>query len=291
MEIRELETFLKVYELANFTKAAEKLNYTQSNVSSQISKLETEFGSPLFNRIGHKISLTHKGFELLSYAQKIVSLSKTAQKNLSNSTKSKIKIAASESLCTYKLPAFIKSYQHDFPNTELYVDLFETDQYATYFSSTDTDFAYVLDSGNPISSNENNKIKILKQEKITVGLFTTNSYLETSKINPTSLKQLSNQKLILTKPDCCYRKQFEKLMSTIPFNLVLETSSLQVIKEMTLSNLGICLLPFMAVETELKNSLLVALPIKLDIHVFSQVITHKDKWLSPEVQNFIERMK
>lgn len=75
MEIRNLNTFLKVAALRNFTQASRELGYSQSNVSTQIQQLEREVGVPLFNRIGRSVSLTQYGEELLPYAQQIVSTS------------------------------------------------------------------------------------------------------------------------------------------------------------------------------------------------------------------------
>ncbi|WP_366926041.1 LysR family transcriptional regulator, partial [uncultured Megasphaera sp.] len=55
MEIRNLNTFLRVASLQNFTRAARELGYSQSNVSAQIKQLETELAHPLFDRIGKNI--------------------------------------------------------------------------------------------------------------------------------------------------------------------------------------------------------------------------------------------
>ena len=44
MDIKNIETFLRVAELENFTKAAEELSYAQSTVTTQIQQLERELG-------------------------------------------------------------------------------------------------------------------------------------------------------------------------------------------------------------------------------------------------------
>ena len=56
MNIRSLQTFIRVVELKSFTKAACELNYVQSTVTMQIQQLEKELGYPLFDRIGKKSS-------------------------------------------------------------------------------------------------------------------------------------------------------------------------------------------------------------------------------------------
>ena len=45
MDIRNINTFLRVAELKSFTKAADELNYVQSTVTMQIQQLEKELGA------------------------------------------------------------------------------------------------------------------------------------------------------------------------------------------------------------------------------------------------------
>ena len=52
MELRNINTFLHIAELHSFSSAARELGYSQSAVSAQISQLETELGTPLFDRVG-----------------------------------------------------------------------------------------------------------------------------------------------------------------------------------------------------------------------------------------------
>ena len=44
MDLKNVETFVKVAELQSFTKAAEELSYVQSTVTMQIKQLEKELG-------------------------------------------------------------------------------------------------------------------------------------------------------------------------------------------------------------------------------------------------------
>lgn len=130
MEIRNLNTFLKVAALKNITQASKELGYSQSNVSTQIQQLEQEVGAPLFDRMGRGVMLTQYGEELLPYAHKIVS---TAQQ-MENFLKSEdalggvVKVGIVESLYDL-LPAeiFIR-YHERFPRVkmELTVDATET---------------------------------------------------------------------------------------------------------------------------------------------------------------------
>ena len=70
MEFRLLEYFMTVCETLHFTKAAEKLNISQPTLSHQIKLLENQVGTPLFERVGKKVYVTHAGKCLLEHAEK-----------------------------------------------------------------------------------------------------------------------------------------------------------------------------------------------------------------------------
>jgi LysR family nitrogen assimilation transcriptional regulator len=61
MDLRLLQTFIRIAELGSFGRAAEVLNQTQPTVSRQIAALEQEVGSRLFLRHRHGVSLTQAG--------------------------------------------------------------------------------------------------------------------------------------------------------------------------------------------------------------------------------------
>ena len=72
MEINTLKAFLAVAEMKSFSAASEKLYITQPAVSKRIAALEGELGSPLFDRIGRRISLTETGRQLLPRARALL---------------------------------------------------------------------------------------------------------------------------------------------------------------------------------------------------------------------------
>ena len=75
MELRNLNTFLRITQLGSFTKAAKELGYATSTITAQIQQLEEEIGTPLFERMGRKNVLTPAGQELIPYAQQMAQLS------------------------------------------------------------------------------------------------------------------------------------------------------------------------------------------------------------------------
>jgi DNA-binding transcriptional LysR family regulator len=72
MDTALLEVFLEVARLASFTAAARTLGYTQSAVSRQISTLETELGTALFDRLPRGVRLTETGTAFVPHATAIM---------------------------------------------------------------------------------------------------------------------------------------------------------------------------------------------------------------------------
>ncbi len=74
MEIHQLRYFSKVADLGSFTRAAEACFVAQPSLSQQIIKLETELGSPLFERLSRRVILTEAGQRLRPIAEQILRL-------------------------------------------------------------------------------------------------------------------------------------------------------------------------------------------------------------------------
>lgn len=74
MNIYNLRYFVTLARIRQYTKAAEELCITQPSLSHAISQMEKELGVKLFEKNGHKITLTQFGEEFLSYAEKTINV-------------------------------------------------------------------------------------------------------------------------------------------------------------------------------------------------------------------------
>ena len=61
MELRQLRYFLEIANQGSFSRAAESLSIAQPALTTQIQKLESEFGARLFHRTARGIALTEVG--------------------------------------------------------------------------------------------------------------------------------------------------------------------------------------------------------------------------------------
>lgn len=69
MELRHLRYFVAAAEEEHFGRAAERLHVTRPAVSKLIADLESELGTPLFERLAHGVKLTEAGQALLPMLQ------------------------------------------------------------------------------------------------------------------------------------------------------------------------------------------------------------------------------
>jgi DNA-binding transcriptional LysR family regulator len=74
IDISLLRTFVSVSETKRMTAAARIVHRTQSAVSQQIKRLETQFGSALFDRKAGAVHLTRDGEKLLIRARQLIAL-------------------------------------------------------------------------------------------------------------------------------------------------------------------------------------------------------------------------
>ncbi|MBY2475334.1 LysR family transcriptional regulator [Clostridioides difficile] len=288
MELKHLNTFLTLSKIKNFTRTAEYLNYAQSNITAHIQQLEKELDVHLFERIGKSVELTREGEKLVPYAEKMLLLSSDIKKMYKEKDNyGRIVIGASESICIFKLPEIIKVYKEKYPDVDLFIKTLDSSDFVPLLADNTIDIAFILD----LPINNKSTISVLKNEEPICVLSVPESDLALKE--KVYIQDFQNVPFILTGKSCCYRSLFEKELSesSIVPKIVLETGSIQVIKQTVLSGLGLCLLPELAVEKELKKHELVKIPYTTNYNVFSQLIYHKDKWLSKNLCDFISIVK
>lgn len=289
MDNKQLKTFLTIARLQSFTLTAQSLNYAQSTVTTQIKLLEKELGVRLFERLGHCITLTPEGKKLLPFAEQILKLSNDAKGAMNNSDLigGTLSIGAVESLCVMWLPKILKEYRKRYPNVEISLKFGNSTDFFRFLKENTIDVAFFLEK------------KIREEDFITEIEFPEPLVLLSLPEHPLAEKEsvfpedLAGEPLILTEIGCSYRALFENILAQygIKPHSIIETGNVQSIKQLAMSGLGITLLPLVAVEEECLQQRLIKLNWKgPSFDMLTQVIYHKDKWISAPLKAFIELM-
>jgi DNA-binding transcriptional LysR family regulator len=122
MDIKQLKSFVTAAQLRSVSKAAAHLGVGQPTISTHISKLEKEIGTPLFIRIQRPIQLTAAGSKLAELAGPLVqefdyllTETQTSQKAVP------ITIASVYDLISHYLDKVVAKYRTLYPRTQLHI--------------------------------------------------------------------------------------------------------------------------------------------------------------------------
>lgn len=290
MELRNLTTFLEIVNLKSYSKAAEELGYAQSTITTQIQLLEQELGVKLFEKIGRKMQLTYKGEILFKYAENIINLANEAKEAISDDDipNGILRIGTVESLCTMTLPELLKNYHMKYPNVEIIIKVGVCSDLQSMLKNNLIDLAFILNS--PI--NDPDLVLCISYSEPIALLASPLNKLSFKK--EVFLEDIKDESLIVTEKGCCYRNIFEMMFkkSGLKPHISLEVGNIEAIKRFAISNLGITLLPIMTVEKELKNNQLTILNLnKCKFNMMSQILYHKNKWITPAMKAFISEAK
>lgn len=287
MEIRQLNSFIKIVELQSFSKAAEALGYTQAAVTIQIRQLEQEFNTRLFDRVGRHVELTPPGQEFLRYANEILRKVDDVHTALGNPTaqERKLRIGTLESLLSFKFPAIIKYFYENHKEVSLEIKTGSPKELTDMMEHNQIDLAYFLDR--PLY--DHSWVKTLEEAESIVFVAAPTTELAGQKAVP--MTKLLEQTFFLTEKDSNYRYALEqwlasRKMSIRPF---FETGDTNVIMNLIRENCAVSFLPYFAVEDSLRSGQLLELPVEdFEMTMYRQVFYHKDKWVTREMTLFMD---
>ncbi|HML35081.1 LysR family transcriptional regulator [Sporomusa sphaeroides] len=286
MELRQLQIFVTAAQTLNFTKAAMKLGYTQSNITSQIRQLEEELQVKLFERFGKGLQLTSEGKHFQKSAENILEQCEKAKSELTPDVfQGVLTIGAAETLCVNRLPKILLEYRKKYPRIEIRVQTESCYQLFQLLRTNSVDIALALASN---IQQPDMIVKTLYEEAMTVVISPLHPLAQQQKLKPVDL---TTECLILTAEGCGYRPVVLAALEhqQVKPGAIMELSSVGAIKECTACGLGIAILPKIAVHDELLRKKLIELNwLGPPLDVKTQLIYHRDKWLSPAIQAFLE---
>jgi DNA-binding transcriptional LysR family regulator len=124
LNLDQLRTLVAVVETMSFSAAARRLNLTQPAVSVQIRELERRFGVKLIERLGRQAHATEPGRNLVEAAQRIFRECDTAfdsMRRYRDGWVGRVRIATTNTALMYLLPPVLRRLSLEHPGIELHV--------------------------------------------------------------------------------------------------------------------------------------------------------------------------
>ncbi|TMU84462.1 LysR family transcriptional regulator [Bacillus sp. BHET2] len=289
MDLNYLYTFKEVAKWGSYTKTGEELGYAQSSVTTQIKKLEQHYRIKLFERVGRKMRLTQSGEELYYYVEKIISLLDEAEERISKESnlRGTLRVGTVESLAAYFITPYIKQLKEHHPELKILLESGLCPNLKDGTLEGKFDLSILLDRY--VEHPELTTIPI-RQEQLVMIAPPKHHLCAMEEMN---LLELESETLILTEEGCSYRVLLEQLLKeeNVQAKSVISFSSLEAIKQCVADDLGLAILPAIAVNKEIESGKVVQLPFDLEnIIVYTQIVYQKKKWLTPPINQLISSL-
>ena len=248
MTLTELRYITTLAQEQHFSKAATKCFVSQPTLSVGVKKLEEELGVVLFERTRNAVRVTPAGELIIGQAQKVLEeaatlkqLAKTGQDQLGSS----LRVGAIYTIGPYLFPHLIPQLAKVSPNMPLYIEENFTAVLRKKLVLGELDVIIVA-----LPFNEPDVLtKPLYDEPFRVLLPSGHPWEQRREINPADL---ASEQLLLLGEGHCFRDQ---VLETCPVlakraaenDSGIEASSLETIRHMVASGMGISILPQSAV--------------------------------------------
>jgi LysR family nitrogen assimilation transcriptional regulator len=122
MNLRQLETFVRVAELGSFSQAARVLGIAQPALSRQVRALETDLRETLLTRNGRGVALTEAGRRLFDHGVAMLQLAAAARDDLAggrDAPTGRVVIGLPPSLSRALTPPLIDAFARELPRAKL----------------------------------------------------------------------------------------------------------------------------------------------------------------------------
>ena len=289
MTLSELKFIVAVAKEKNFRRAADKCFVSQPALSLAIKKLEDELNVTLFERSRTEVKITPLGKKIVDQA--IVVLDEAAKiKDMSNlgqeQLKSPLKIGLIYSVAPYLLPLIIPILRNKTPDMPLDVEENITKNLEQSLKSGMIEAAIIALPFN-IPGIE---CIPLYDEEFNVVVPSNHPWVKKKEI---SANDLSNQKVLLLSNEHCFSKQVVDACPELSKKSeVLQGNSLETIRNMVASNLGISVLPKTATAINYNNPLVKVIPFQKPIPFRRVAIAYRKSTVRMEaIENFVIALK
>ena len=289
MDINQLEVLVTVAREKSFSRAAQILDRTQPAVSQAIRRLEAEIGETLFDRSSKDGTLTYAGEVLVGYARQMLNLRHTANnaiKELRGLHKGKVTISANEHTVFCLLPV-IREFRERHPNIKIEVQRGVASRIPKEITAREVELGVISFKPNDESLRS---VSILTDELMLI-IAPTHPFASRKSV---SIKDLGDEIFIAHNAVSPYRHKvietFEKHNTKL--NIAVELPSLEAIKRLVETGIGVALIPKLTARVEIANGQLVGLSVtEMKFERKLNIVYRRNSVLSHAAEAFLKTAK
>jgi LysR family hydrogen peroxide-inducible transcriptional activator len=252
MNLRDLKYLVALADHKHFGRAAAACFVSQPTLSTQIRKLEDELGVPLVERAPRKVMLTPAGREAASRARGIVAeveQMKEAARRSQDPEAGTVRLGIFPTLGPYLLPHMVPRIRQRFPQLELLLIEEKSDQLLRQLREGKLDATLLA---LPLHDDQLHT-EFLFEEPFVLAVPEGHPLAQK---NGLTLAELSEQRLLLLEDGHCLREQALDVchLAGALEKSEFQATSLETLRQMVAANVGITLLPMLAVKPPVARS-------------------------------------
>jgi len=252
MNLRDLHYFVALAEHLHFGRAAEACFVSQPTLSTQIRKLEEELGITLVERAPRQVMLTPAGRDIAERARRIVDdveQMKESARRSQDPEAGTVRFGMFPTLGPYLLPHVVPSIRARFPQLELLLVEEKSDVLLARLHEGRLDAALLA---LPVHD-EQLQVEFLFEEPFVLAVPESHPLAQRESL---SLKELANERLLLLADGHCLREQALDVcqLAGASEKAEFQATSLETLRQMVAANVGVTLLPTLAVKPPVARS-------------------------------------
>lgn len=289
MADRRLQVFYTVARHLSFTKAAEQLFMTQPAVTFQIKQLEEQFNTRLFERSHGKIALTPAGQMVMSYAERILGLSEemeTRVADLTGAMGGPLLLGASLTIAEYILPRILGEFKAQHPQVHAHMTVGNSEMIETRVADHTLDLGLIETPAHlPGLLTE-----MVCEDELVVVCAPDHDFAKLKSVKP---HQLLDEPYISRETGSGTREfadQYLRRCQVMPedLNVVMELGSLEAIKGVVETGLGISIVSRATASKERHLGTLAVVPLEPRLIRTMSFVHPKEKFRSRLLNTFVE---
>lgn len=258
LTFRQLQVFQAVYDQHSYSRAAERLGLTQPAVSAQIRQLEQALGQPLFKYAGKTLHVLPAADALAASVRAIFGQVSRLQMSLSDmagTIQGELNLAA-VSTAQYVVPYLLSRFRARYPNVQVRLRVCNRSQALERLSERRDDLvimARVPEDRDLVF------MPILDNEMVPL-VWPGHPLLESPSPD---LEDFARHYVLMREPGSGVRSALEEHAAEVGVRLAhrIELGSNEAIKQGVMAQLGVAVLPRLAVRLELQAGLLETLAL------------------------------